>query len=238
MKKLYFILGGLSALALIVYALIPDREFKEILYPISENISVTTYDDQSDGGSSTAGLSIIDTTLLFKCQLHNDKTKPAWCGLIWNFDSDNQKNYHNWTFVDSLILDISSQNIKEIIIKIWTYDPDVTDITKKNSFRPLIKEWPLKGGKERIAIPMSHLYVPEFWYEQNSVNRDLKQRHQESIARFEITPGWNVARNSEFSISINSVEVKGISNLSFGVILLFFLVVTSIAIGFRHRGRR
>jgi len=235
MKNLYLLLGGLSALALIIYALVPNREFKESLYPISESTIVSTYDDQSDGGNSVAQLSIVDSVLLFNCKLHNDSTKPAWCGLIWNLNSQNKNNYRNWTFVDSLILDITSQNINEIIIKVWTYDPDVTDPSKVNSFRPLIKEWPLKGGEERLAIPMSELYVPTFWFQQNNVNKKLKQRHQESVARFEIAPGWKVARDSEFSISIKSINVKGISNLAFGVILFFFLVIISIAIGFRKK---
>src|SRR5574344_1869176 len=235
MKKLYLILGGLSAIALIIYALIPNREFRESLYPISERTIVSTYDDQSDGGTSSAGLSIVDSTLLFKCKLHNNQDKPAWCGLIWDLDPEGKKNYQNWTFVDSLILNISSQNINEIIIKVWTYDPDVTDPSKVNSFRLLIKEWRVKGGEERLAIPMNELYVPDFWYKDNNVNKKLKQRHQESVARFEIAPGWKVARDSEFSISIKSIDVKGISNLAFGVILFFFLVIVSIAIGFRQK---
>ncbi|HPW94062.1 MAG TPA: hypothetical protein PLT31_02625 [Fibrobacteraceae bacterium] len=238
MKKLYLILGGLSAIALIIYALIPNREFRESLYPISESTIVSTYDDQSDGGTSSAGLSIVDSTLLFKCKLHNNQDKPAWCGLIWDLDPEGKKNYQNWTFVDSLILNISSQNINEIIIKVWTFDPDVTNPEKKNSFRPLIKEWVLKGGVERIAIPMEALYIPTFWYEQNNVDKKLKQKHQETVARFEITPGWNVSRDLEFSISIQSIEVKGLSNLAFGVILFFFLVIVSIAIGFRQKNKK
>ena len=238
MKNLYILLSGISALALIIYALVPNREFKESLYPISESTIVSTYDDQAEGGNSVAQLSIVDSVLLFNCKLHNDSTKPAWCGLIWNLNSQNKNNYRNWTFVDSLILDITSQNINEIIIKVWTYDPDVTDPSKVNSFRPLIKEWPLKGGEERLAIPMSELYIPTFWFQQNNVNKKLKQRHQESVARFEIAPGWKVARDSEFSISIKSINVKGISNLAFGVILFFFLVIVSIAIGFRQKNKK
>lgn len=235
MKRLYLLLGGISALALIIYALVPNREFKESLYPISESTIVRTYDDQADGGKSITQLSIVDSALLFNCKLHNDTTKPAWCGLIWDLNSQKNDDYRNWTFVDSLILNISSQNINEIIIKVWTYDPDVTDPSKVNSFRPLIKEWRVKGGEERLAIPMNELYVPDFWYKDNNVNKKLKQRHQESVARFEIAPGWKVARDSEFSISIKSIDVKGISNLAFGVILFFFLVIVSIAIGFRQK---
>ena len=235
MKRLYIILGGLSALALVVYALIPDREFKEQLYPISGSAVVMTYDDKIEGGASTAGLSIVDSTLLFKCKLHPDNTTPAWCGVVWDLDSEKKQRYHNWTFVDTLILNISSQNIKEILVKVWTYDPDATDPDDFSTFRPLIKEWPLKGGTERLAIPMWQLYVPDFWYEKKNVSKRLKQRHQEAVARFEISPSWETPRDTEFSISIQSIEVKGVSNLAFGVILFFFLVVVSIAVGFRHK---
>ena len=69
MKRLYLLLGGISALALIIYALVPNREFKESLYPISESTIVRTYDDQADGGKSITQLSIVDSALLFNCKI-------------------------------------------------------------------------------------------------------------------------------------------------------------------------
>lgn len=238
MRKLYSILAGFTVFALIVYALLPNREFSESIYPLPFNTTVSFYDDQADGGTSVAGISMIDSSFVFKCKLHGDNEKPAWCGLIWDFNLNQQYSYRNWTFVDSLILNIKTENINEMIIKVWAYDPDVTDEQVKTSFRPLIKEIPLKGGVERISVPMEFLRVPAWWYQQNNVNENLKQRHQGSIARFEITPGWEVKRDQDFQIEIISIEAKGLSNLAFGILLFFFLVVFSIAIGYQNKIRR
>lgn len=234
MRKTYTILGCLAVLVLVVYSLIPESSFVENIFPLEEGVSVIHYDDRNDGGSSTATLMKSDSSMKFECVLGTDTTAYAWCGMLWNFDPDTLEAFRNWTFVDSLVLDIETSGTKEILVKLWAFDPDVTDLKKPRSFRLLMKEVTVSGGRERIAIPMDQFYTPDFWYEGEHVDRELKSRHQESMARVEVAPGWDQPRGVHFSIVFHGVCAKGLSNFWFGVVLFAFLGLTIVAVGFRH----
>ena len=236
MKKTYAVLAIVAAAILVAYALLPDRSFSEVVFPLYEGVSLDKYDDRLDGGSSEAFMELRDSSADFSCVLGTDTSKFAWCGLLWNFDPQGDKNYRNWTFVDSLVFDIDVKGTDEILVKVWTYDPDVTDIEKVATFKLLLKEIPVKAGRQRIAIPMEQLYTPDFWYETAGVDPKYNKRHQESVARFEITPGWNQPRGKAFSVKVLSISANGVSNIYFGAVLIAFLIITIIAVGRRHKG--
>ena len=235
MKKTYAVLAIVAAAILVAYALLPDRSFSEVVFPLSEGVTLDKYDDRLDGGSSEASMDLRDSSADFSCTLGTDTAVFAWCGLLWNFDPQGEKNYRNWMFVDSLVFDIDAKGTDEILVKVWTYDPDVTDIEKVQTFKLLLKEIPLKAGRQRIAIPMEQLYTPEFWYENAGVDQKYNKRHQESVARFEITPGWNQPRGKAFSVKVRSISANGVSNFYFGVVLFAFLIITIIAVGRSHK---
>ncbi|MCF0216338.1 MAG: hypothetical protein HUK21_07690 [Fibrobacteraceae bacterium] len=237
MKKTYAILAAVAFSVLLVYWMLPNRYFEESVFPMQEGVVLLGYDDQADGGTSEISMEVDENTLGFTCKLGADTTKSAWCGLLWNMDPDSQMVYRNWTFVDSLILDVEAFGTSEVLLKVWTYDPDVTDIKKPRSFRLLMKELPLKEGAQRLAIPMEDLYTPDFWYEDGKVDRELNRRHQETVARLEIAPGWNQPREKKFSIKFKSITAKGVSNLAFGTVLFIFLFLTIVAIGRGHKYR-
>ena len=235
MKKTYAILASIAALVLIVYNLLPDSHFSETVFPLEEGVSVFGYDDLADGGASVVHTNIADSVLSFDCSLSPDSVKSAWCGILWNADPDSAGNFRNWTFVDSIIFDIEAHGTKEVLIKVWAYDPDVTDISKPKTFRLLMKELPLKEGRQRIAVPMEQFYTPDFWFEEGNVDKTLNRRHQETIARFEIAPGWNQPREKKFSLKIYSISATGVSNIYFGIVLGIFLLLTIIAVGRSHQ---
>jgi len=235
MKKTYIILVAIAAITLLVYALLPKVIFEEVVFPMDKSISVMGYDDSTDGGESVAHLNVSDESVAFDCKLGADTVKSAWCGLLWNMDPQENKSYRNWTFVDSLIFDVEAEGTNEVLLKLWTYDPDVTDIKKARTFRLLMKEMPLQKGRQRVSIPMEHLYTPDFWYETSGANRELTGRHQETVARLEIAPGWNQSRGKKFSVKFYSVKAIGISNISFGIVLFIFLILAIVAVGRRHK---
>lgn len=234
MKKTYIILSIIAAVVLIVYALLPDVFFEENVFPVEEDVSLIAYDDNTDGGSSEEHMTVTDSVLSFDCTLGGDTSRAAWCGLLWNFDKDSLQVYRNWIFVDSLVFDIEAHGTREVLVKVWTYDPDVTDVRKPRTFRLLMKELPLREGRRRISIPMSHFYTPEFWFKDGKVNAAFNQRHQEAVARVEIAPGWNQARGKKFSLKIFEIKAIGVSNVYFGIVLGVFLLLTIIAVGRRH----
>lgn len=235
MKRLNRILFVLSVLGILVYWIVPDRYFTDRIYPLKESMVLSVYDDRADGGQSTAGISIADSSLLFSCTLHTGESN-AWCGLLWSFAPDSLLHYRNWLLVDSLIFDVDVQGTNEFLLKLWTYDPDVTDVENKHSFRPLLKEIAVeKSGRQRIAVPISELYVPDWWYETQKVDRSLELKHLEGAARLELSAGWKAKRGKPFSIRIYNIEAKGVSSFALGIFLFFFLAIITIAVGVRHK---
>ena len=235
MRKTYTILGVIAVIVLVIYSQIPDSFFVESVYPLEEGMFVTNYDDRADGGFSNASLQMGDSSMKFECTLGTDTTVAAWCGMLWNFDPDTLEKYRNWIFVDSLIFDVETSGTDEILVKLWAYDPDVTDVKKPKTFRLLMKEVKVSGGRERIVVPMEQFYTPDFWYEDVKTESGNKHTHMETAARLEIAPGWNQARGHTFSLKIYGIKAIGMSSFSFGIVLAIFVVLTIIAVGRRHQ---
>ena len=146
-------------LLFIAFVLIPKREFSIPVFPLRTHETLMVYDDISDGGSSVSKMEISDSVLDFRCTLGMDTSKGAWCGLIWTFSGeDTVKNrYENWSLVDSIVFKIYSEKKNEIISKVWTYDPDVTNEDSLHTFRQMLKEIPLEAGENEITIPFERL---------------------------------------------------------------------------------
>ena len=235
MKKTYAVLAVAAIAILAIYFLLPDRNFAEIIFPVPEGATLEKYDDRSDGGSSEASLVLADSSASFSCTLGADTAAPAWCGLLWNFDPEGKKDYKNWTFVDTVFLDVKATGTTQVLLKVWTFDPDVTDPEKSQTFKLLMKEVPVQSGRQKIAIPMEELYTPDFWYGNAGVDPKYNKRHQESVARVEIAPGWEQARGTTFSVTFYGFSASGVSNFYFGIVLFSFLALTIIAVGRRHK---
>lgn len=234
MKKTYAVLAIAAIAILAIYFLLPDREFSEMVFPAPEGVTLEKYDDKSDGGTSEATLDIKDSSAKFACTLGADTATPAWCGLLWNFDPEGKKDYRNWTFVDTIFIDLEATGTTQLLLKVWTFDPDVTDIGKSETFKLLLKEVPVKPGRQKVALPMEELYTPDFWYGNAGADTKYNKRHQESVARVEIAPGWEQARGAEFSVVLYGLSASGVSNFYFGIVLFAFILIVIIAVGRRH----
>ncbi|MBP5248119.1 MAG: CIA30 family protein [Fibrobacter sp.] len=221
-------------LLFIAFVLIPKREFSIPVFPLRIHETLMVYDDISDGGSSVSKMEISDSVLDFRCTLGMDTSKGAWCGLIWTFSGeDTVKNrYENWSLVDSIVFKIYSEKKNEIIAKVWTYDPDVTNEDSLHTFRQMLKEIPLEAGENEITIPFEDFYVPEFWFQQTGADKELCQRHKEHVARFEITPGWDVKRGEPLHIQILQISAKGTGSLELAIFLGACLVIIVVIFGF------
>ncbi len=221
-------------LLFVAFVLIPKREFYIPVFPLRSHETLMVYDDVSDGGTSISKMEISDSTLDFKCTLGMDTSKAAWCGLIWTFSGEDtiKNRYENWSLVDSIHFKIYSEKKNEIIAKVWTYDPDVTNEDSLHTFRQMLKEIPLEAGENEITIPFEDFYVPEFWFEQTGAAKELTQRHKEHVARFEITPGWDVKRGDPLHIRISHISAKGVGILELAIFLGACLVIVVAIFGF------
>lgn len=238
MAKTYAVLAAIVVVVLGVYFALPNRYFTESVFPLTDEMAVVAYDDKSDGGLSDVEFAAKDSSLAFSCALGTDSTRGAWCGLVFDLSQGEKKKYRNWTFVDTVVFDIEASGTKEVLVKIWAFDPDVTNPENPRSFRLLLKEVALMDGRQRVAVPMEHFYTPDFWYTDGKVDPALNRRHQESIARLEIAPGWNQKRGQKYSLTIHEVSVKGVSNFAFGVVLFIILGLTVVAIGRKNSSEK
>jgi len=234
MKKSYTILAIIAVIVIAVYVMLPQERFAEIVFPLANDAKVSAYDDNAEGGFSVVQFKALDSLVSFQCALGEDEKKSAWCGLVFDFDPNGEKKFHNWKNVDTLYLDIDVAGTDEINVKTWTYDPDVTELNRPETFRLLLKEVPVKTGRNRIAIPFEQLYIPDFWYDNLGVKRSRNRPHHESVARVEISAGWKQPRGKNFVVNVREISVSGVSNRNYGIFLFMILGLMIVAIGRRH----
>jgi hypothetical protein len=234
MKKSYTILGIIAILVLVIYYALPEKRFAENVFPLGEGAKVSAYDDNSAGGTSVVSSETTDSLAKFQCALSLGEKTPAWCGLVFDFDPNGEKKFHNWTFVDTIHLDIDVAGTDEVNLKIWAFDPDVTDMTNPSSYRLLLKEVPVKPGRNKIDVPFEQFYIPDFWYSDLGVKRSLNRPHHESIARVEISAGWKQPRGKNFVVNVHEISATGVSNTPYSIVIFIFLGLMIVAIGRRH----
>lgn len=234
MKKSYTILGIIAILVLIIYYMMPEKRFSENVFPLGEGAKVSAYDDNSAGGTSLVRFEASDSLAKFQCALSVGEKTPAWCGLVFDFDPNREKNFHNWTFVDTIHLELEASGTDEINVKIWTYDPDVTTLERPETFRLLLKEVPVKSGLNKLDVPFEQFYIPDFWYDDVGVKRSLNRPHHERVARIEISSGWKQPRGKNFVVNVHEISATGVSNTSYRIVVFIFLGLMIVAIGRRH----
>ncbi|MCQ2100244.1 MAG: hypothetical protein MJZ10_08055 [Fibrobacter sp.] len=235
MKKTCFILAIIAAATLVAYFNLPIRFFIDGVFPFECQGSVVVYDDRSDGGASVVSSEADESSIRFTCAL-GESEKGGWCGILFDLRKKDEAGFANrdWSFVDSVIVDLEAEGTSEILLKLWAFDPVVTDTNVARTYRLLMKELPLVQGRQRVSIPMDQFYTPEFWYSDNRVDTSLVDRHQEAMVRLEIAPGWNQPHGKPFSLKIYKIEAKGLSNKVFGGVLFIMLVLTIVAVGRKH----
>ena len=234
MKKSYTILAIIAIIVVAIYVMLPKERFAETVFPLGEGTKASAYDDNANGGTSVVRFNLSDSLVSFQCALGMDEKKSAWCGLVFDFDPNGEKKFHNWKNVDTLYLDVDIAGTDEINLKTWTFDPDVTDLKKSETFRLLLKEIPVKQGLNKIAIPFEQLYIPDFWYDERGVKRSRNRPHHESVARLEISAGWKQPRGKNFVVNVREISASGTSNRAYGIFLFMILGLMIVAIGHRH----
>lgn len=225
------ILVLLGILGIVVYALVPNRERFENLVPAPVGAAeFYVYDDSADGGGSRAYLATSDTLILFDFALGNQQKPSPYCGFGWDFAT---KGRRNWSFMDSVVLEVRATGMDQVILKVLTYDPDHSEEGKNNTLRPLIKEVPVGPGWQRVAIPVEDLYVPDYWYQDNNISTRYDTKHLESVVRVEFAPGWEAPRGKPLGLQVRQMQVRGSSNLYFGILVAWVLVLIIAAMGVR-----
>lgn len=222
------------------YALMPKREFSLGIFPLQHGATLEAYDDQADGGTSSVAMNVEDSALDFRCTLGTDTSKGAWCGMIWRFeepDSLLRQKFESWKFVDSVHMDVEAFAESEIIAKVWIFDPVVTNRDSLHTYRQMLKEIPLKKGRNHISIAFKDFYVPDFWFAQTGADREREVRIKNHIARFEITPGWNAPRGVSQHFRFLRIEARGLGSIELAIFIGVCVVIIVLALGFIRKRR-
>jgi hypothetical protein len=225
LRYLRVVLGILGIAGIIAFCFFPKEKHYECLeknqdfylygYPASE---VALAELQSSG---------------FKCELLKES---GLCGMGFSFIQGEGENFRNWNLMDSLILYLeTSANFKELIVQVLTYDPDYTDLEKRGTMKPVMKELKLAPGKNRYSIYMDHLYTPDYWFEQQNARDRGNMKRFSAITGMEMFSGWANKASEPLSLKVENICLKGQSNVSFVILVCFLGILIIVAIGAREK---
>ncbi|MDR2999651.1 MAG: hypothetical protein LBU89_00175 [Fibromonadaceae bacterium] len=157
----------------------------------------------------------------FKCRLSDESGN---CGIKFSFAENGHKN---WNLMDSLVLNLQTDGLEELIVQIQTLtDYDIT--------KPHLKELHLTSAK-RYSIAMEHFYTPDYWYEQHSVKNYHNIKKFSAVTGVEIFSGWKNPKDKPLELKIESFCLEGANNTPFValVIYLAILIITAISVRIR-----
>ncbi|MCL2283887.1 MAG: hypothetical protein FWC26_11285 [Fibromonadales bacterium] len=206
MKKRYLraVLLFLGIAGIVAYSLYPSEKEEECL----------------EGEASPYGDAQVEGTS-FKCFLPDE---GANCGMAFYFD-----DYENWNRMDSLVLNLqSSENFKELIVQILTFDPDNWGAKK-----PALKELHLNSETKRYSIAMQHFYTPDYWFEQQRARNTHNVKRFSSIMGLELYSGWKNPISKPLELKIQSICVEGLTSAPFVFLVIYIAILIIIAISVR-----
>jgi len=227
MKKRYLrtVLLLMGIMGVVAYLLFPAEKEVECLE--KDSVSFYPYGDFA-GGEVFAEID----TFAFECRLSNENGN---CGIGISFD-ETDDNYKNWNLMDSLVLHLqSSENFKELIVQILTYDPDHTDMDSRHTMKPVMKELHLSPGAKRYSIPMEHFYTPDYWFEQQKVKNTHNAKRFSAVVGLELFSGWKNKTESPVELKVQSVCLEGHSNAPFVALVIYLCILIAIAISVKTK---
>lgn len=191
----------------------------------SEPLPLETFSDSGVTGTSKISMDQSSEALHLDILLNAPEGKDSWAGIGWTLTDA------NWMFMDTLYVKIRGTGVSEAQLKLLTFDPDHTDPTNRDTYRQVLKEIPVTSAWTTLAIPTEQLYVPEWWYQQQKVARDLDSKHLEQVFRFDFLPAANSPRNAPISIDIASITASGTSSRNLALLLGYWFILMIFAIG-------
>ncbi|MDR1830355.1 MAG: hypothetical protein LBQ76_06250 [Candidatus Fibromonas sp.] len=210
-------------MGVIAYSLFPAQKEMECL----EKDSVNFY----SYGNPTVGAAFLEVEpFAFKCRLSNESGN---CGVGLSFN-EKGSDYKNWNLMDSLVLNLqSSEDFKELIVQILTYDADYTDPDNRNTMKPALKELHLSPGTKRYSIAMEHFYTPDYWFEQQKARNTHNAKRFSNVAGLEMFSGWKNQAGKPLELKAESICAEGFSNTPFVVLVIYLSILIAVAISVR-----
>jgi hypothetical protein len=223
MKTRYLrtILLFLGIAGIIAYFLYPKDKEAECL----EKDSLDFY----PYGDSANGMVFLEIEpCAFKCELSRENGN---CGFGFFFD-----DYENWNLMDFLVLEIeTSENFKELIVQILTFDPSHTKREDRSTMKPMLKELKLNPNKKRYSIAMGDFYTPDYWFEQQGVKNYYNPKRFSYVSGIEMFAGWKNEPYKDLKLKTESICLEGVSNVPFVILVIYIGILIATAISVRTK---
>lgn len=227
----YLVLLTLAIAGIVVYRLVPFSGATQIVFPSVLSRTPVTFSDSGVTGTSQIILSVQDTLVESKILLDAPMDKDCWAGFGWNLKS-------NWSFMDTLFLEVRAEGFSELQLYVLTFDPDHSINDSADTYRQLVKEFPVSTNWQRIAVPAEQFYIPDWWYAQQGVDRSLDNKHLESVRRISIQPSARSPRGVPLRLELRRLEAVGASNRNQAILLGYLFLLTLVALGTNPNWRR
>jgi len=207
------------------------REYEIFPGPRQDSLQVYHYQDQSEGGQSTAHVLIADSTLHFGFRLASGAAFPyAGCGLILTTDAQMLLGqFMNLKGYDSLRLEIRSNRSNQVRLQLLTHDPNLTRPEDPLSKRFFIQSIPLQRSYQVVRIPMSNFQAPEWWFDHHGMQPDYGLKYMDRVTNFEITTGIGTLLGIPDTVEVRSIVFYGENHtVNQTVLVLVILIVAGV----------
>lgn len=213
-----------ALLMIATYVIAPTPQWQTQIFP-GQTPNRLAFDSHSH--ASWTGDSLVSKLVY---TLQSPAKTDAYASGGWTMDPK-RKISLNWSFLDTIHLEIRGTGCSEALLRILTFDPDYSKEDKEETYRPLLKEIPLEAQWKQISLVAEELYIPDFWYTQQGIAKKYDRKYLETPRVFEFANGWNCPHHQESTIEIRSIVLQGSSNRYFGWLVFGLLSLTIVALG-------
>ena len=200
---------------------------EQVLFP-GGTYQVYAVSDANVGGFSTVELSNEDSVISARVNIRSGMAYP-YAGAGINLLSVNNRpatGFFDFSDYDSLVIDVETNRMNRIGVKILNDDPVYSKKNVYQSYRPMVAQAPviIRDKKSRASVSMLDFKVPEWWLAMQGLEKDDGLRYMNRGMFFEICNGEGTMLGIPDEITIRSIKLWG-ENRTFKALMIVALVV-------------
>ena len=200
---------------------------EQVLFP-NGTYQVYAVSDANVGGFSTVELSNEDSVISARVNIRSGMAYP-YAGAGINLLSVNNRpatGFFDFSDYDSLVIDVETNRMNRIGVKILNDDPVYSKKNVYQSYRPMVAQAPviIRDKKSRASVSMLDFKVPEWWLAMQGLEKDDGLRYMNRGMFFEICNGEGTMLGIPDEITIRSIKLWG-ENRTFKALMIVALVV-------------
>lgn len=200
---------------------------EQVLFP-GGTYQVYAVSDANVGGFSTVELSNEDSVISARVNIRSGMAYP-YAGAGINLLSVNNRpatGFFDFSDYDSLVIDVETNRMNRIGVKILNDDPVYSKKNVYQSYRPMVAQAPviIRDKKSRASVSMLDFKVPEWWLAMQGLEKDDGLRYMNRGMFFEICNGEGTMLGIPDELTIRSIKLWG-ENRTFKALMIVALVV-------------